>query len=184
MGEIRKRGDVWWIRYYNSDGRRLEESARTGKYDEARDLLRDREGQISKGVPITARSTRLTFDEAPKHVETDYTVNGKRSTPELVRRIALHLTPHFGGRRLSSITTADLRLFVAKRLEAKAAAAEINRELAIVRRAFRLAVADDRYHGRVPKMPMLQEHNTRVGFFDDEMFVNVRNKLPSPCGPS
>jgi Phage integrase, N-terminal SAM-like domain len=50
----------------------------------------------------------------------------------------LHLTPYFGGRKLSSITTADLRAFVARRLEAKVAAGEINRELAIVRRAFRL----------------------------------------------
>jgi integrase len=110
---------------------------------------------------------------------TDYTVNGKRSTAELKRRIALHLTPYFGGRRLSAITTATLRAFAAERLDAKAAPAEINRELAIVRRAFRLAVGDDKYHGRVPTMPMLQEHNTRTGFFDDAMFATVRDKLPA-----
>jgi hypothetical protein len=178
MGQLRKRGGVWWIRFYRN-GKRLEESAQTAKYETARDLLREREGQIAKGVPITAKSTRLTFDEAAADVATDYTVNAKRSKGELDRRIALHLTPAFGGRRLSSITTSDLRAFVAKRLDAKAAPAEINRELAIVRRAFRLAVADDKYHGRVPKMPMLQEHNTRSGFFDDAMFAAVRAKLPA-----
>jgi integrase len=182
LGQIRKRGGVYWIRYYRN-GQRLEESAHTSKHEEARDLLRDREGAISKGVPITARSTRLTFDDAAKDVVTDYTVNGKRSKGELERRIALHLIPYFGGCRLSSITTADLRAFTAKRLEAKAAPAEINRELAIIRRAFRLAIADDRYHGRVPKMPMLQEHNTRTGFFDDAMFAAVRDKLPAAVQP-
>jgi integrase len=182
MGEIRKRGGVYWIRYYRN-GRRLEESARTSKHEEARDLLRDREGEISRGVPITARSTRLTFDDAAKDVVTDYTVNGKRSKSELQRRITLHLQPYFGGRRLSTITTADLRTFTAKRLEEKASPAEINRELAIVRRAFRLAVADEKYHGRVPKTPMLQEHNTRTGFFDDAMYESVRANLPPALRP-
>jgi integrase len=98
-------------------------------------------------------------------------------------QIKLHLKPYFGKRRLSSITTADLRAFTAARLEAKASSGEINRELAIVRRAFRLAVADDKYHGRVPKIPMLQEHNTRTGFFDDAMFASVRDKLPAALRP-
>src|SRR6185503_8929718 len=65
----------------------------------------------------------------------------------------------------------------------KASSGEINRELAIVRRAFRLAAGEDKYHGRVPKIPMLQEHNTRTGFFDDQMFAAVRAKLPAALQP-
>jgi hypothetical protein len=57
MGQIRKRGGVYWIRYYRN-GQWIEESAQTGKYDDARDLLKNREGEISKGVPITATSER------------------------------------------------------------------------------------------------------------------------------
>src|SRR5438270_1654719 len=144
MGELRKRGRIWHIRYYRN-GQRFEESACTDKYETARDKLKAIEGDIAKGVPITAASTRLTFDEAARDVVTDYTVNAKRSKAELERRIVLHLTPVFGGRRLSAITTADLRAFTARRLDAKASAAEINRELAIVRRAFRLAAAEDKY---------------------------------------
>src|SRR5687768_16978064 len=103
MGEIFKRGRVYWIRYYR-EGQRFAESAKTARYEEARDQLRDREGAISKGVPITARSTRLTFDDAVADVVTDYTVNGKRSVDGVDRRIELHLTPWFGGKRLSQIT--------------------------------------------------------------------------------
>lgn len=33
MGQLRKRGDIWWIRYYRN-GRRYEESARTEKWEE------------------------------------------------------------------------------------------------------------------------------------------------------
>ena len=35
-------------------------------------VLREREGDISKGVPITVASTRLTFDDAVKDVIADY----------------------------------------------------------------------------------------------------------------
>lgn len=182
MGQIRKRGNIYWIRYY-SNGRRIEESSESSKWDDARDLLRTREGDISKGVPVTAASTKLTFDAAAADVVTDYTTNKKRSTAEVERRIKLHLTPFFKGRKLSSITSTDLRKFVAARLEAKASPAEINRELAIVRRAFRLAAADDRYHGRVPKFPMLQERNTRQGFFDDAMVDAVIGHLPVAVQP-
>jgi integrase len=182
VGQIRKRGAFYQIRYYR-DGQRIEESTGFTAYEDARDELRKREGQVSDGVPLTARSVRLTFDAAAKDVEADYITNGKRSIAELTRRIKLHLTPVFGGRRLSSITSADLRAFSARRLEAGASPAEINRELAIVRRAFRLAVDADKYHGRVPKTPMLQERNTRTGFFDDAMVEAVKAHLSPDLQP-
>jgi len=99
------------------------------------------------------------------------------------RRIDKHLTPVFGGKPLRAISSADLRAFAARRLEAKASPAEINRELAIVRRAFRLAVQGERYHGRVPAFTMLAEHNVRTGFFDTESFAAVLGKLPAPLQP-
>lgn len=179
MGQLRKRGKYYQLRYYRF-GQRIEESTKLTKYEDARDELRNREGAISNGVPITATSTRLLFDDAVQDVVNDYTVNGKKSTEWVKWRIKKYLKPAFEGRRLSSITTADMRAFAAQRLAAKASAAEVNRELAIVRRAFRLAVADDKYHGRVPKIPMLQERNTRVGFFDDAMMAAVQAHLPAP----
>jgi integrase len=182
MGQLRKRGKVYQLRYYRN-GQRIEETTDLTKHEDARELLKQREGDISKGAPITAKSTRLTFDDAVQDVIVDYTVNAKRSIGELKRRNTLHLVPYFGGRRLSTITTADLRAFTSRRLAAGAAPAEINRELAIIRRAFRLAVEADRYHGRVPKFPMLQERNTRAGFFDDAMFADVLAQLPVAVQP-
>jgi integrase len=182
MGQIRKRGTFYQIRYYRN-GQRIEETTEYTKWEEARDLLRKREGAISDGVPITARSTRLTFDDAAKDVIADYAVNGKRSKDDLERRITLHLTPYFGAKRLSAISVADVRAFAARRLEAGASHGEVNRELAIVKRAFRLAVEAEKYHGRVPKIPMLQERNVRQGFFDDAMVDAVLAQLPAPLRP-
>lgn len=182
MGQLRRRGRIWWIRYYRN-GQRIEESSGYKRYDDARDLLRDREHAISKGVAITAASTKLTFDDAAKDVLADYAVNRRKSEAWVKRRIDLHLTPAFGGRRLTSISSADLVAFAARRLEAKASAAEINRELAIVRRAFRLAVKSEKYHGRVPAFQMLAEHNVRSGFFDRDMFETLRGHLPAALQP-
>lgn len=46
MGQLRKRGDVWWIRYYRN-GRRFEESARTDKKEVARDRC-GRDGEAAR----------------------------------------------------------------------------------------------------------------------------------------
>jgi hypothetical protein len=62
MGQIRKRGKYYQIRYYRN-GQRIEESTGLTKHEEARSLLKQREAAIDKGVPITARSTRFTFDD-------------------------------------------------------------------------------------------------------------------------
>ena len=126
---------------------------------------------------------RLTFDDAVKDVINDYAINGKKSKPDLERRINLHLTPVFQGRPLNSITTGDARAFAARRLDAGASPAEINRELATLKRAFRLAVENGRYHGRVPKIPMLKESAPRSGFFDDAMVDAVIDQLAPALQP-
>jgi hypothetical protein len=87
MGEIRKRGGVYWIRYYR-DGRRHEESARTDKWETARDLLRDREGDIAKGLPVSPKTGKLTFDDAADDLLTDYetTKRNRSNTPNVASK--------------------------------------------------------------------------------------------------
>ena len=70
MGELRQRGPIWWLRYYR-DGRRLEESSGTDKYEKAKRLLKEREGDAAKGVPYSTSMGRLRFDEAMTDLETD-----------------------------------------------------------------------------------------------------------------
>lgn len=75
---------------------------------------------------------------------------------------------------MTSITAADMRAFIVERQREEktddgritkraASNAEINRELAALRRAFRLAVRAGRLV-QCPHVPMLQERNTRRGF--------------------
>src|SRR4051812_39792946 len=108
MGEIRKRGRVYWIRYCRN-GKRYEESSHSDRKQTAVDLLKVREGDTARGVPVTPKIAGLRFEEAAGDVIADYRVNGKRSADEVERRITKHLAPFFGGRRMSGISTADVR---------------------------------------------------------------------------
>ena len=114
MGELKQRGQTWWIRYYRN-GKRYEESSGSTKEGDARSLLRLREGDIERGVAITPKVGRIRFDEAVKDVLNDYRTNRKRSLDDVERRIEKHLMPFFGNRRLTSITTADIREYIDSR---------------------------------------------------------------------
>jgi integrase len=192
VGELRQRGKVWWIRYYRN-GRRHEESAHTTKQKVAEDLLKIREGDVAKGVPVSAAVGRLRFEEAAQDVVNDYRTNGKRSLAHAQRRITLHLAPFFGGRRMTTLSTADVRAFIAQRqdeqrneigdvVKASASNAEINRELALLKRMYTLAVQAGKLLYR-PHIPMLDEHNVRTGFFEREAFEAVRSFLPAALQP-
>src|SRR5688500_15494491 len=98
MGALRKRGDIWWIRYCRK-GVRHEESSESTVKGVAIDLLRLREGKIASGARVSARMQRLSFDEAAADVVNDYKVNDRSSVDDVARRIRKHLEPFFGGRR-------------------------------------------------------------------------------------
>jgi integrase len=177
MGEIRKRGGVYWIRYYRN-GQREEESAHSDKYAEAENLLKQREGDIAKGIPLSAKIGRLRFEAAADDMLNDYQINGKRSHKNLKNTIiAGALEPWFRGRRMASLTTADVRAYVADRLEHGYANATINRELSALKRMFTLAMQAGKLLQK-PHIPMLVERNVRKGFFERAQFEAVCHRLP------
>lgn len=125
-----------WIKYYQN-GRPVRESTRTNKETVARRILRTREGDVERGVPINPKMGLVTFEEAAADLLNDYTVNGRKTHDHAKRRIELHLTPAFQGKRLLSITTPAVRAFITARLAAGASNGEINRELACLKRMLR-----------------------------------------------
>lgn len=182
MGSLRKIGRVYWIRYYRS-GQRLEENTHTSKFEEARDVLKAREGAIADGRPVSPKANRVRFEEAAADLETEYTINGRRTLGHLKRRLRLHVLPALGPRRLIDITASDIRAFIAARLEAGASNAEVNRELAIVKRAYRLAKQAGRFMGDIPHIAMLKERNVRRGFLERDQLDAVKKHLPPALQP-
>jgi integrase len=181
MGQIRKRGEHYQIRYY-LNGKRIEENTKSDKYETARDLLRDREGDISKGMDPTPKVKNFTYDDAAKDLETDYTNEGFKSLKALERRLSKHLTPWFTGKKMASINPGDIAAYRASRLAEGASAATINRELAALKRMFSLAIENKRLYQQ-PHIKITQEHNTRKGFLEPEQFLEVQARLPQPLQP-
>ena len=202
MGSIYKQkgSQNFYIKYYRN-GRAFRESSGSPKEGVAKRLLRLREGDIERGIPITPKVGRLRFEEAAEDLLIDYRVNGRRSLVVAERRIRKHLTPFFGGRRMVAITTADVNRFIAKRqadtirvrkartIRTKAgwvtepeqrksvSNGEINRELTLLKRAFNLAIQAAKLINK-PYIPLLKERNVRTGFFERHQFDSLCRHLP------
>jgi hypothetical protein len=73
----------------------------------------------------------LRLEEAAADVPNDCAVNGPTTHDHRWRWIELHPVVVFGGRRMTNITTDEIGRFTAGRLEAGAAPAAINCDLAI-----------------------------------------------------
>lgn len=178
VGEVIKRGARWSIRYYDSRGRRRLESSGSTNREDAEKLLRRRLSAKDHGVQPEAAAGRLTVKEALDDVLNHMRMNGLRSRPNVEANINSYLLPWFGERRkMTTITTATIRQYTTERLGAGYMPATINRELAILRRAFNLAVRAGRLMTK-PHVEMLRENNTRKGFLDPHAHAAIVKSLP------
>jgi integrase len=188
-----KGSSFYWIAYI-SGGKRRYETTKSDVKQVAKDLLLERLGAIQHGVVVTPKLGKITLATGLKAVTSNLTMNGRQSADETQRRIDRHILWHAetddepaGGyfqpdRRMSTITTADIEAYKAHRIEQKAEPATLNRELAIVRRAFRLAVRG----GELVAMPyvgLLRENNVRTGFFERVELHAVLTHLPEELHP-
>jgi integrase len=88
-----------------------------------------------------------------------------------------HLDDVFSGQRAQTITTSSIRKFIEKRQADGASNGTINRELALLRRMFNLAVEDGTLR-TAPHFPMLREAAPRKGFLEYADFQRLRQELP------
>jgi integrase len=181
MGCIYRRGGKYWVKWYRN-GVPMRESADTDKESVARTLLRTREGDVERGVPVTPQTNRALFDELADDVLTDYRINAKRSLKNVERSFTKHLRPYFEGRKAAGISTDQVRKYIAHRQGQGAKNATINRELSAMKRAFSLGIEAGKVTQK-PKMSMLRENNVRTGFFEPAQFHAVCNALPAHLRP-
>lgn len=170
----RKESAIWWMKYY-VDGKPRQENTHTKKKKEALGLLAQRTATAARGEPIMPKMNRIKFAELADGVVRDYERNGKDTVSDVKTRLRLNILPFFGRRPALSITTPLIEKYKDERLKQKTrtgnrpANGTINRELAIIKRAFRLAMKA-RQITTVPHIPMLKENNVRKGFYEPERF--------------
>jgi integrase len=98
--------------------------------------------------------------------------NGAKSIDWDKARWSKHLEPVFGHIKARSVTEDKLQAYMTARRAEAAAPATINRELALLRRAFKI-------HHTIPcpKFELIKENNVRQGFLSDEQYA----KLSTEC---
>lgn len=196
-GSVYKVGRIYWISWYDASGTRHAESSGSTLKGEAQDRLMERTGAVKHHLPVVKYAEKMTVDQGLQLVVNDYKVNGKRAIEDARRRIEKHLLPYFRGQRMANITAGEVQAYLAHRKTqgtiswrgktkgqriGEVSAAQLNHEVAILQRAFSLAIE----HGKIarkPKFRMLKEAHARQGFFETHELQAVLGELGSTIRP-
>lgn len=189
MGSLYKRGNIWWVKYYQ-EGKPYRESSESTRKRDAERLLAKRQGAIATGSFTGIQPEKTTLGDLLKDLVNDYKINRKKNL-DLVKHYVKLLKSYFGtGTRVQGITTDMIRAYVAQRQEEVSeqtkrtpAPATINRELSALRRALNLGKQAGKVV-RVPHVPMLRENNVRRGFFNHRDYLRLKKVLPAYLRPA
>jgi integrase len=171
-GCIYKRPDsqVWWLKY-SRYGKAYRESSHTTDKQKAGNLLKNRLAQITTGTFVGPQAERVRVEELANDFIREYRINGRKSLEDVEARWKSHLKPFFGVLRAIDVTSELIARYVDSRQRQGAANATVNRELAALKRMFRLGqLATPAKVLRLPAFPKLNENNVRKGFLEDAQY--------------
>jgi integrase len=169
---------VWWIKY-SLNGKSFRESTHSENRRKAVKLLERRLGEIGTGAFVGPEVDKVTVQELAEDYLRDYRINGKRSIRHAEFRWTKHLRPFFGIYRAMQVTSESVARYIESRQQEGAANATINRELAALKRMFRLGLQSTPPKVlRLPKIPRLREDNVRTGFLEDGQYRKLVEYCP------
>jgi integrase len=180
FGSLKQFGEIWWIRY-RVDGKERWESLKTTSLKVAEKKAAVLEDRVGRGEHQPADARKLSFTKLAELVRADYKAKGNRSTRRLEKALD-HLSETFGTSRALAITSERVDDYDTSRTDAGAARATINYELAILRRAFRLAVKK-RMLPSAPSITIHAARNARSGYFERDDFAAVIAELSEALRP-
>ncbi len=176
----RKAVSTWWVQY-SVRGRQFRESSGSRDRTDAEKLLQRRSAAAAQGKPVGPRAGKATFEDLARILLDDYQANARRSL-ERVEDALGHLRGFFDGVHAVEITSDLIASHISWRQEQGAASATINRELAALRHAFRLAQKAGMVAFR-PEISTLYEENQPKRFFEADQYRAVLEKLPEYLKP-
>ncbi len=176
-GNMYLRGSTWWIRY-SKNGHEFRESAKTTEEREAWKVLDERLKQKEKPTFVNpARERKLTLDDLERKILADYRRENRRSASTVVHCLK-RLKKYFAFDRLVEITSDAIERYIEARDKEKAQRSTINRELAYLRRGFRLLMnARPPQISSMPSITLLDGENVREGFIEKADFDNLLEQL-------
>lgn len=177
-GNIYLRGNIYWVRY-SVDGKDIAVSAKTSKAAEARRFLRGKIAQKDNGHKPTAAINKTTVADLLADLRADYVRREQAvSFCDIVIRHLLHEDSPLRFMKAAAVGTKALNAYAAWRRQT-VAGPTVNREMALLRRAFHLGMKHDPPKAaRCPAFTMFAESAPRKGFFDREMLGRLMAALP------
>jgi site-specific recombinase XerD len=173
-GKLRRTSN-WYVEFV-AGNRTIREATDFTKRSDAAEFLKKRMADALGGKIVLSKN--VTYDDLRSLIITDYTNNGQKSLGDLKTTRLPRLDAVFGGTKAIDITTTSVERYKTLRLKDGSAPATVNRELASLKRMFRLGLRQ----GMVATMPyisMLAEHNVRKGFFELDQFQAILKHLPA-----
>lgn len=176
-GGVLLRGRTWWV-FFNHGGKQIKESARTKDRAAAERLLLKRRLEIAEGR-YQGNPGQAKVRDLLALVLDDYRSTKKRSLPQLASRLGKHLGPGLGSVPCADFRKAHVEGYRRERYSAGASVATVNRELEILRRAFRLGMEEEPpLCVKVPPIKLQAEDNAREGFVEHDEYLALREELP------
>jgi len=153
------------------------ESAHTTDEKTARKLLKQRLKQVERPGFVRSKEDRWTLADMKARIKADYERRQNRSL-KTVEYCFKHLEDAFQFRRVIDITTPVIEEYTANRLRAGAARASVNRELAYLRRGFKLMLKAGDISAIPAVIELLQGENVRKGFIAPAEFGALTEEIP------
>ena len=171
------KGSCYWWAAYEVKGREVRESTRERDDKKAARFLRKRVAEALRG-DVIPEEARVTLGDLFEMLRLDYQVNERRSIttiPYHLRRLGEHFNDET---KALAITTERIQQYVLARKREGAAGATINNELALLGRAFTLAIRARRLRVK-PFIPKVEPDPSRVrqGFFSRDEVEALCSRL-------
>jgi integrase len=181
-----KRGNIWWLRYSDGNGKIIRESSKTTSYRDAETQRIKRKKDIRDGnepEPIK-KIQNYTFnqlaEEYLKWCERQRSFRSKRG-------FLVQLVKTFGHYRLRQLTTQLLEQFQTERINKGNKPATVNRLIATlkhcVNKGYQWEMLSEQTFKRVKQVKLLEENNRRLRYLSKEECQILLSKCDNHIRP-
>jgi integrase len=164
---------VWYFELYFAGRRKIGRGFRTRK--EAEEALKTERKRKARGDYVPPEVERLTVQTILESYLADLGDRGKKSLSPVRCRVQ-RLKDALGHRRAIDLRTADIEGYRRDRLAASLNRATIDREVEVLRAAFRLGLKREQLT-KLPYFPSFNADNVRQGFYEPEQTEKIIGEL-------
>ncbi len=169
------RGKIWWVRFTDPSGKRIQESSGTSDKVAAQEYHDHRKAEAWRVAKLNERP-QYTWEQAV--VRWFQERSHKKSLKDDKGRL-IALDPFLAGKYLASINRDLIDHFTASRLKDGVSNATVNRALQLLRAILRAAEREWDWIDRAPHVRLLPEPKRRIRWLTKEEADRLLSELPS-----